>query len=391
MNAQTSSTPNGPQQPYNGLQGLGAGITREAEALDASLDRAFSALREIRTSTNRLVAQASDTAVVEATSATVPDEYVHHIVTTLQAVAGQIYKSLDDTGAPPDVDSAARRTADGLGVVAEELSAELSSWGETGAMPPDTVARLLTECRSEAQGLQRRISGPVGKLMCIMQLRDNMDQRSAHIMAGAGLGLEADGPSKLLVEMCLAAQLRDISESVREGGSSVAEAITSIDQLTSGLRTQIGMVLGRTILPKTSYVLEQALAGRADWVAFKPLSEPADQLDDFFRNGWTELMVMLSYDWANQHVACEGASKVADILDVTASMLAAGQTMDEQAQEMAESAVRLDALSDSLAQETGAQVTSEVRDDPGLNALWNHYTVDAERDVHNKLVERLAS
>lgn len=372
-----------------GLDGLGDGITKEAAVLDASLDNAFVALREIRASSNKLVAPASDAAVADSGSAepSVPDALVKMISGEVRDVAAGIYETLNMAGAPPDTDSAARRTADALESWADKIEEEIPGWADSGQMPPDSVARILSEARSEAQGLQRRIGGPAGRLMSIMQLRDNMDQRTAHVVSGANIGMNAEGGSRGVVEHFLAAQVRDMSASVREGGEAVAEAIGVVEKLTSALRSQIGIILARAVAPKAADALERALESRTDWGSFKSLSESAAAFEDLYHGAWTDMMVAIGYQWAGKHMDVEGASKIADLLDVTAGMLAAATTLDEEAQNMAAAAIRIDALSDSLQQECES---SDVKDNPVLTALWDTYTVESERDVHTTLVQRLA-
>lgn len=391
MSTQEHATPNNPDRSATGLSGLSQGIVREAEALDASLDRAFTSLREIRTATNRLVAPASkpEGGNSDATKG-VPAELSAQLTRDLQALSGKIFQVLNEAGAPPAADAAARKTADGLESMADKLEADLAAWASAAPMPPDAVANLLSNCRSEAQGLQRRLSAPVGKLMSIMQLRDNMDQRTSHVVAAADLGLGAEGQSRTLVEVCLGAQLHGMSEGVREGGVAVGSAATNIEKMTCGLRTQLAMILAAQILPGTTASLEMALSNQADWTGFRPLAAEAEAVEEFVNDTWTDLVVSLGYQWADQHADVEGASKVTDLLDVSAGVLAASAALDDEARAMAEAAIRLDSLKDDLESETALEGAKDIREDPVLPALWDCYTVEDERAVHNTLLDRLA-
>ncbi|MFK7942855.1 MAG: hypothetical protein AB8B85_08100 [Paracoccaceae bacterium] len=391
MSTREAATPANLDRSATGLNGLGNGIVREAEALDASLDRAFTSLREIRTAANRMVAPAGPAATGETGATTgVPAALVDELTRQIRGLAGRIYQALNDTGAPPDIDSAARRTADGLETVADNLAGELADLAGAAPMPPDVVASILSDCGSESLTVQRRVSAPLGKLMSIMQLRDSIDQRSTHVVSGADLGLGAQGQSRTLVEICLAAQLHDMSQAVREGGESVGNAATAIETLTAGLRTRLAMILASRVLPASNTALETALSSKSDWADFIPLRDLAVDFETFTTEIWTDLLVTLGYQWSEQHFESEGSSKVAELLDVTAGMLAATAALDDEARAMGEAAIRLDALTDSLQCEAELAAATEFREDPVLDALWNCYTVEAERAVHKTLLDRLA-
>lgn len=371
------------------------GIVREAEALDASLDRAFAALRETRAAASKMTTTPTATPVSAsgAVSAVWQGSTAHAVALSdeISKIPLQIYEVLAEGGAPPGIDSAARQTADALDAAAAQLGAEFLSAIENMNHPLEDAARITEACSAEARTLQRRISAPVGKLMPIMQLRDSMDQRCSHIVEGAELAITSEQGSAELVEICLGAQLSDMAEALRDGGAAIDSAAANILELATKARTELTLMIGRMVLPSTVQALDRALEHRGAWANMVMLVEPAATFDSFLGTTWPDATIPMVRTWVDKWAEqCPQVSNVAEQIDMMTAVIAAVNTLQAEADALARSALQVDALADSLQSESAAGDSPTMPDDPVLTALWNFYTVDAERDVHRSLVGRLA-
>lgn len=366
------------------VEALAAGIAREAEALDASLDRAFAALRDIRTGLSRIASPPAGDDPRPNDWDPVPPEVARYLAESLHGIAGQLHEALNHAGAPPEKDAAARRAADQLAIAASVLPEEFAALEGRGAAD---VTEVLERCREDVTTLARRANAPVAKLMGIMQLRDNMDQRTAHVIKGCTLASQQPSGSAKLLEVFLAAQVADMADSVRTGGGIAGTAAGTMLDLGFQARTGVLMAVLSHLMPRTGDALQAARALAPEWAGFGGLSDVSEDFVVFLAGPLTEATIPLAHGL----VALSGdggALRLTHFLDCIDSIMAAARSLEVEAGAMAQSAFAIDGLADGLP--AVEALSGDILDDKdsGLEELWATYTVDAEREVHANLVRR---
>ena len=339
-------------------------LNEAGSAVEECMGLAFRSLRDLRMAlSSRIEAQwvADKSALATAQ------------VAELSGVLEQIQAAM-----PPE--------ADDPGTV-EKLAAVQDWCGSITA--PDNVSESLA---SIAKLLAQKSSAPSTRLAKTMQVRDAADQRMEHIYSTIAALEGADQSAIPVMQLIVAAQLRGVAEILQESQSAASQACSTLALLTS----EQGSSLGPFQMPCDQAVpgMSSALVGApSDGGMLGKLCEDLEKLA--IASGDQEAAGMLSACQQLGPMVPRVTSAMAELTGAFAEKLQAVETAVDQ---FANAIAGLQFVADDLSQSAevieaavaaGGPVT--IIEAPEVDAIWALYTMDGERDVHNKVLSELSS
>ncbi len=154
-------------------------------------------------------------------------------------------------------------------------------------------------------------------------------------------------------------------------------------------RTAVLLALARFLTPVAADALIRARGLESKWAGFGGLSPCAGELGAFLAGPWTEAMGPLVHCLVEAAPSGD-AARLTHVLDCIAKIMAAARGLETEATALAASALAIDGLTDGLCGQTELAALAVTGEDVGLVELWGTYTVDAEREVHENLLRKLA-
>ena len=367
-----------PSSGLTPLEMLEHAIRLQGTSFDNALDRAFDALRGLRVALNGVCNE----------QAMNPEKLAASIRGQLQTLESDIIRALGDLDDSELIDA----SMGDLTPVASfaDLRSALSQWQQHIAEQASALEqklqdetdddRLVEFPTPDVKAVSRKCVSSVTRLMGILQLRDSVDQRISHLISAVEIARTLGDADRMLVMHIVQALIEDLSEAVDDTFETALEASFKIIQ-----------------------TLNESCSEGAVSTSPNPPAIAALQVSDLPEaSGRFVDLIQL-----NARLRL-GPCALSHLPTACARSRALGQEMSNweawQCSERVRSALEsflLSFLDAKRAVDLLAHAGKEVAVGPGaprsvaddnsaLDRLWQLYTIDSERFVHQTILDRLA-
>ena len=335
-------------------------LSDAADAIEECVGRAFVVLRDLRGS----FAAPFDTS------------WLPNKIAELRAAAGNMAEALRAYGTLSGADSASK-------IALEDLARSLQALSQDHELEPALAAII--------KPLMMKSSAPLSRLAGTTQLRDEADQRLAHIQTGLARLHEVGTDIRLVISCVLGEQTNGVAKSINDLRQTVASACASLSALVEVQQSSLAALPSAT---HCGFSTLQAAAADFDapveWTTMRAMAkalreqeaDPATQAArtqlDTAAERVARLLLEIEAPFAER---LEGAfNRIEDLIRITDGL----EPIANELVWIAEQIVPPNKSPDLPADTDGLQ------DGPEITALWDLYTMDAEREIHRSTLRKLS-